>query len=67
MDDDIDSLLKVSDVTRICRLKRSTVYSAVSRGLIPAVILWKGRHRRVVRFRKSDVEEWLRKRSTCAT
>jgi excisionase family DNA binding protein len=63
MDDPIDSLLTVTQVAKLCRLKRSTVYSAVSRNLIPAVVLWKGRRRRVLRFHRSAVEAWLRERA----
>jgi len=63
MDEELDSLLTVSQVAKICRLKRATVYSAVSRNLIPAVVLWKGQRRRVIRFRRSDIEAFIRERS----
>ena len=59
----LDSLLTVAQVAEICHLRPATVYSAVSRNLLPAVILWKGRRRRVVRFRLEDLERFIRERS----
>jgi len=65
-EDTIESLLTVSQVAAICRLKRATIYRAVSENLIPAVVLWKGRRRRVVRFRRTDIEAFIRERSVPA-
>ena len=59
----LDSLLTVAQVAKICHLRPATVYSAVSRNLLPAVILWKGRRRRVVRFRRADLERFIREHS----
>jgi excisionase family DNA binding protein len=66
MEEQLETLLTVSQVARLCRLKPSTVYSAVSRNLIPAVVLWKGKRRRVVRFRRSDIDQLIRDRSVPA-
>lgn len=64
MDEPIEELMTVSQVARLCRLRPATVYSAVSRNLIPAVVLWKGKRRRVVRFRRCDIEAFIRERAT---
>jgi len=61
-----DRLLTVEELAELCSLKRSSIYAAVSRNLIPAVVLWRGRRRRVVRFRRSDVERWLEDRTVPA-
>ena len=66
MEEPLEELMTVSQVARLCRLKPATVYSAVSRNLIPAVVLWKGKRRRVVRFRRQDVEEFIRDRTVPA-
>ena len=59
MEEPLEELMTVSQVARLCRLKPATVYSAVSRNLIPAVVLWKGKRRRVVRFRRCDIETFI--------
>ncbi len=63
MDESDDTLLTVAHVAKLYSLKRATVYSAVSRHLIPAVILWRGKRRRVIRFRRTDIDQFLRDRT----
>ncbi len=63
MGDRLDPLLTVSEVASLCKLKPASIYSAVTRNLIPAVVLWKGKRRRVVRFRQSDLEQFIQQRS----
>ena len=60
---DTDSLLTAKDVAKILNIKRSTVYEAVVRGRLPAVSLWKGKRRTFLRFRCSDIEEFIRQRT----
>lgn len=61
---DTDSLLTARDVAKILNIKKSTVYEAVLRGRLPAVSLWKGNRRRLLRFRRSDIAEFIRERTT---
>jgi len=63
MDQPMEDLLTVPQVAQLCRVKPTTIYSAVSRNLIPAVVLWKGKRRRLVRFRRKDIEEFIRART----
>lgn len=63
MGDGLDPLLTVSEVASLCKLKPASIYNAVTRNLIPAVVLWKGKRRRVVRFRREDIEQFIRQRS----
>jgi excisionase family DNA binding protein len=49
-------LLTAEDVARRLNIKVSTVYDAVARGRLPAVRLWKGARRTLLRFRESDIE-----------
>ena len=56
----MDNLLTVEDVSRILRLKVSTVYDWVYTGLLPSIRAKKGRRRSVVRFRQGDIEEFIK-------
>lgn len=60
----MDPLLTAEEVARILNVKVSTVYDGVHRGLLPAVRIWKGRRRTLVRFRREDLEEFIRQRAT---
>jgi len=62
----MEPLLTADDVARILNVKVSTVYDGVYRGLIPAVRIWKGRRRTLIRFRRSDIEEFIRERTVTA-
>lgn len=59
----MDPLLTADDIARILNVKVSTVYDGVYRGLIPAVRIWKGRRRTLVRFRREDIESFIRERA----
>jgi len=63
----LDPLLTAEDVSRLLKVKISTVYDGVYRGLLPAVRLWKGRRRSLVRFRQADREAGIQARPTNAT
>jgi excisionase family DNA binding protein len=58
-----DSLLTAQEVADLLRVRPVTVYAAAARGRIPCVTLWKGKRRNLVRFRREDVEEFIRLRS----
>ena len=57
-------LLRAEDVARLLNVKISTVYDAVTRGRLPAVRLWQGRRRGLLRFRREDVEALIRDRTS---
>ena len=56
---DPTALLTVNDVARLLNLKPASIYKAVERELLPAIILWRGKRRKVVRFRQEDIEAFL--------
>ena len=58
-----EQLLTVEQVAGILRLKPSTVYDAAAEGRIPCVRLWKGRRKAVVRFRRSELEQFIAERT----
>lgn len=59
-------LLTAEEVATLLRVKASTVYDAAARGVLPVLRLWKGKRRTLIRFRRSDLEEFIRKRSGAA-
>jgi excisionase family DNA binding protein len=56
-------LLTASEVAELLNIKKSTVYEAALKGRLPAVSLWKGKRRTLLRFRRSDIEEFIRERA----
>jgi excisionase family DNA binding protein len=56
-------LLTVEEVSRLLCIKPATVYEAAAAGRIPCVKLWRGRRKSLVRFRRSDIEEFIRERT----
>ena len=61
-----EPLITAEDVAPILKVKAGTVYDAASRGLIPCVRLWKGRRKSLLRFRRSEIEKFIRDRSVPA-
>ena len=59
-----ESLLTAQEVAEVLPVKPSTVYDAVYRGVLPVVRLWEGRRRELVRFRRADIEAFIKDRST---
>ena len=55
-------LLRAEDVARLLNVRVSTIYDAVARGRIPAVRLWEGRRRPLLRFRREDIEQVIQER-----
>ena len=56
-------LLTADEVARILRLRPATIYEAAADGRIPHVRLWSGTRRALVRFRRADIEAFLRDRT----
>jgi excisionase family DNA binding protein len=56
-------LLTVEEVSHLLRIKPATVYEAAASGRIPCVKLWRGRRKALVRFRLSDIQEFIARRS----
>ena len=61
------ALLTAEEVARLLRVKPATVYDAAARGRIPTVRLWEGRRKALLRFRRSEIEAFIRAKSTPAT
>ena len=53
-------LLLPREVAVILRLKVNTIYEAAADGRLPHVLIWRGGRKRLLRFRRSDVEALLR-------
>ena len=56
-------LLTAPTVARWLGVAVTTVYEQAARGVIPHVRLWKGSRRTLIRFRRGDVETFLRERA----
>jgi excisionase family DNA binding protein len=53
------SLLTPSEVAALLRIKLSTVYAASASGRRPAVRLWRGRRKSLLRFKRSEIERLI--------
>ncbi len=58
-----EPLLTAQEVAEMLAVRPSTVYDAVYRGVLPAVRLWEGRRRTLIRFRRTDIEKFIRERA----
>jgi len=58
-----DPLIPASRVAELLGLRVSTVYALCSRGELPHVILARRQRRNLIRFRRSDIESFLRDRT----
>lgn len=56
-----EQLLTAKEVADLLRLAPSTVFDAATRGKLPCVRLWRGRRKSVLRFRRSDIEDLIRR------
>ena len=61
------TLLSAHEVARILQLRVSSIYDAVAKGRLPAVKLWQGRRRAVIRFRAEDITNFIEERRTVPT
>ena len=55
-----DPLLTAIQVAELLNIKKSTVYEAALKGRLPAISLWKKKRRTFLRFRRSDIEKYIR-------
>jgi excisionase family DNA binding protein len=58
-----DPLIPASRVAELLGLRVSTVYALCSRGELPHTILARRQRRNLIRFRRSDIESFLRDRT----
>jgi excisionase family DNA binding protein len=56
----MEPLLTARDVADILRVKLPTIYRWVYQGDLPAIRILAGKRRAVIRFRRVDLEEFLR-------
>jgi excisionase family DNA binding protein len=56
-------LLEARIVARMLNLRVSTIYAAVKAKRLPHVVLWAGRKRPLIRFRRADIEAFVRDRT----
>lgn len=59
-----ETLLDAAVVAKWLGVAPSTIYDQAARGVLPHVRLWKGSRRTVIRFRRDDIERFVRER-TC--
>ena len=57
-----DTLLIPAEVATILRTNTVTVYAAAKDGRLPHVIIWEGRRRPLLRFRRADIERLIGER-----
>lgn len=62
-----ETLLTSEQVAEILKLKPQTVRDAAWRGKLPCVRLWRGRRKALLRFKRSEIEQFIRERSHPAT
>jgi len=58
-----EPLLRAEDVAQLLNVRVSTIYDAAARGRIPAVRLWQGRRKALLRFRVEDIEQLVREKT----
>lgn len=56
MDEPLSRLLTAAEVAQLLNVEKATVYEAVAKGRLPAVRLWRGTRRSLLRFRRQDIE-----------
>lgn len=57
-----EPLLRPSEQARLLAISRATLLRLCRDEGLPAVLLSAGQHRRILRFRASEVSEWIRGR-----
>jgi len=62
MVDPLIPLLTVRQVSDLFQLRPSCIYDAVAKGRLPAVKLWQGRRRSVIRFKRQDILAFIESR-----
>ena len=62
--EELEPLLDAREVAKWLGVAPSTIYDAVARGILPAVRMWKGRRRTLLRFRRDEIEKFIEQRAT---
>lgn len=62
MDSD-NNILIAEEAAPILRVKVGTVYDWVAKGILPHIRILAGKRRAVIRFRRCDLEEFIRQRA----
>jgi len=58
-----DQLLTSEQVAELLHVKPQTVRDAAWRGKLPCVRLWSGKRKTLLRFKRADIEEFIRSRT----
>lgn len=61
-----DPLWTVEQLAEYWQVKLQTIRDAVWRGKIPCVKLWRGKKKSLLRFKRSEIEEFIRQKSLSA-
>jgi excisionase family DNA binding protein len=61
-----EALLSIEEVARRLGIRPSTVRVGVQKGVIPAVVLWKGKRRSLIRFNPEEIDKLVRERTIAA-
>ena len=59
-----EQLLTCEQVADLLQLAPQTIRDAARRGKIPCVRLWTGKRKTLLRFKRSEIEAFIRERST---
>ena len=59
-------LLAADEAAALLNVKPGTVYDWASKGILPHIRILAGRRRPVIRFRREDLERFLRERAVAA-
>ena len=62
-----DQLMTAEQVAHLLLLKPSTIRDAARRGKIPCVRLWTGKRKTLLRFKRSEIEQFIRERTVPAS
>jgi len=62
-----EELLTSEQVAELLQLKPQTIRDAAWRGKLPCVRLWQGRKKTLLRFRRSEIEQFIKERSIPAS
>ena len=61
-----EQLLTAEQVAKLLQLRTQTVRDAAWRGKLPCVRLWRGKKKTLLRFRRSEIEAFIREQSVPA-
>ena len=66
VESEIEGLLTAEQVAPILQLKPQTIRDAAWRRKLPCVKLWTGKKKSLLRFKKSQIEQFIKKRTVPA-